>query len=128
MTSLITLPNEHFVVTVPEGITQFKLVNDASGKPFQALFGRGYPFPITELEGSYTIVALGSDISEEQAAKIVERDYFDGVGFQYANYQLGFRKWTFGKRFNSALESLRSLLPSKGISRDYLIVKKRNEI
>lgn len=74
--------------------------------------------------GAYEIICYTKYCTEEQAAQVVEKDYFDGIGYQYANYELE-RVWTFGKRKNTALESLSSLLKAKGlVGANYLLIRK----
>jgi hypothetical protein len=77
--------------------------------------------------GEWELIGLSDQISEGEAEKIVERDYFDGIGYQYANYGVK-RKWTFGNRYNSARNSLMSLLKSKGLNRAAIIKRKKQDI
>jgi len=72
-------------------------------------------------KANWQIISKASEITEEQAKGIVERDYFDGIGYQYANYNIE-RKWTFGLRKNTALESFHSLLKSKGMKPSETII------
>jgi hypothetical protein len=73
--------------------------------------------------GQYELIGKGDQINEEVAEKIVELDYFDGVGPMYANYGLK-HVWTFGKTFHTGKASLASWIRSIGYSVDRCVILK----
>jgi len=65
--------------------------------------------------GFYTFLFCTKEVTEQQAAGVVEMDYFDGRGYMYANYSIE-RKWSFGKTLHRPTESLRTLLLVHGLN------------
>lgn len=115
MTSLITLPNDHFAVTVESDAKSF-VINDTNLLIYEHSFDR-IGLGTDEFKqlppGSYTIVAPGSEISEQQAGEIVE--YWKGIGWRdYTSLM---------DELATALESFRSLLASHSLDKNVLIIK-----
>jgi hypothetical protein len=81
--------------------------------------------PITLPEGNWEILGRVNEITEQAWDKIVEIDYFDGVGPQFANYALK-HPWTFGKRFHSAKASGLSWCRANSIDlQDLILIDKQ---
>lgn len=131
MTSLITLPNEHFAVIVPEGTIKAS-IDDITNhlRPLVGSKSAGYMCPSLRLPpGSYTIVALGSDISEEQAALIVGRFNSSWGTSYYPEYPLekkqGSRRSKPG--YDKAIPSFHSLLAANNLSASTVVIIKQNK-
>lgn len=114
MTSLITLPNDHFAVTVPpDGCDKPAIINGVLGDNWAD--EEFLPF-FTLPPGSYTLVALGSDISEEQAGEIVDMQAWHN---SFHN-PLGKNK--------STIDALSSLLAVNNLEASTTLIIKRNKI
>lgn len=110
MTSLITLPNDHFAVTVPEGAKKFQV------SPTGWIVGYLTLIRPPEI-GSYTIVALGSEITEEQAGEIVPPLHTPPHGVA---------GWAGGST-QSSLNRLLSLLASLSLEASTTLIIKQNK-
>lgn len=134
--TLITLPNDHFAVTVPEGYVPIIVDNNPFiGNDAKVVcndtIGRRLGW-VAIGPGSYTLVALGSEISEEQAGEIVEW-YTDSDG-SVSDIDGLIEHWQTIKNYetgdedcDSFLESFRSLLASLSLSASTVVIIKQNK-
>lgn len=117
---ITTGKGEFLFVELPEDAEKVNIFDKADrnswtdthelGSPHLQYFRHGYwQFPITLPYSKYTYLCTSKGIGEEDAGKIVEKDYFDGIGYQYPRYSIK-RKWSFGMRFDKATESFENLL------------------
>src|SRR5690606_9241752 len=92
------------LVEVPEGATEFRITNIQVDTDLIYVKDGSARFIRTLPPGSYGQPILAGEMDGKMAEDIVEQDYFDGVGYQFANYDIE-RKWSFGMRFNNAAAS-----------------------
>jgi hypothetical protein len=117
------LPNNHYAIEVPEGARSFQIDNDMGQKVIwkEGEYGVSDEWIYEKLPpGSWEIISLASEISEEQIRGIVE-SYNDG-GLFCRDYAL--KSPVFGI---SAAASFRSLLTSLGLGKEYLIIVKNKK-
>jgi len=134
MTELI---NNHYAVEVPEGATEFGFINDSlacklpTSKPGRYHWLHEADEQMHKIGGEWEIVCTSKVATEEQAVKVIQWSewYFPVKHTRYIDYTRPYdtalkQKW--GDGFGTALESLNSLLTSKGcdVNKNYLIVKK----
>lgn len=124
------LPNNYFAVQVPEDATC--IIPNWGKRPRvqyqywtgESRRGKIKRFNIFLPPGSYTIVGLAKDLTEEQAGEIVE--WWDGTE-TYRSYtytpSAGETFWPY----STALESFRSLLSSLSLQPETTLIIKLNE-
>lgn len=135
--TLHNLRGEWWGVEVPEGSKWHQLVHISAGIEviqyyIQGEFIENKSHCINIPPGSWQIVCLSAECSEEIARQIVHSSewYFPEQHIRYVDYAHPFdryynkQRWSVG--FGTALESLSSLLRSKGLNeKTTLILKKQ---
>lgn len=115
----IILPNNHVAVTVPEGAHSFRI--DNSGYLLMQLPPHGEApsefYPDKWVPGSYTLVGMASEITEEQAGEIINKGKVYG-------YQSAVNSWTL---HHSASDALDALLRSVSLEPSNTIIIKQNK-
>jgi hypothetical protein len=110
------LSDKYFAVQIPEDAEDFRI-----GKSGTRLFWNSTVDGQLDYEsfppGSYSFVCTSTDITEEQAAGIVEKVDSDGRGLVFINYENGMYI------FSKAKSSFHSLLRSKSLGRVAIIKK-----
>lgn len=116
--TLILLRNDHFAVQCPPGTESVSQTHIFTGEdPIAFHDYDGAIISAFNPPGSYTIVGLASEITEEQAKRIVDTDDWKDDGF------IDYGKcWSMTKEL-TALESFRSLLTSLSLYKNLLIIK-----
>jgi len=127
MTELI---NNHWAYPMPD-VEGAEIRGEHPFRPYQLLSFYGEADAVQLPPGQWQIACTSKEATEEQAAGIVDRSqwYFPVKHTRYVDYAYPFdrefkQKW--GEGFGTAVESLRSLLTSKGcdLKKDYIILKK----
>lgn len=126
--SMIQLREQYWAVEVPEGATDFTIVDhkvcnviderDMKRIEWNDVNRPTRPFWIIPY-GTWQIVCTSKEVTEEQAAGLVE-EHRQRYNLRYKDYTRGYM-WR-----ETALLSLHSLLTSKGcdLNKTYLILKK----
>ena len=123
MTRIIDTPKA-LLVEVPEGSWGFEIINIDKTPRLVFIVPDGFVGQVTKgflPPGSYGQPILAGEMDGKMAEDIVEQDYFDGVGYQFANYDIE-RKWSFGMRLNNAAASFHSLLRSYSLNSNTTVV------
>lgn len=112
------LRENYWAVEVPDGAKNFRVGVDDGTPYFDYLLGT-ISYVIKLEPGTWEIVCTSKEATEEQAEQIVEEVRLRG-NIRYEDYTREFM-WQ-----ETAIESLRSLLTSKGcdLNNNYLILKK----
>lgn len=129
---MINLREQYWAYPLPETAEGAEIRGEHPGRTYQLLSFYGEADAIDLPPGTWQIVCTSKEVTEEQAASIVNSSqwHFPVKHTRYVDYAYPFdrefkQRWSEG--FGKATESLASLLASKGcdLNKTYLILKKQ---
>lgn len=116
--------NGHLFIEVPEGFFGYSIIDTTNGGKALKITDRVGDCVYRPLPpGSYTLVGLGSELTEEQWKEIIEDTWESGdfIGWSFRDYS------DKHSTFDTATESGLSLLKSKSLSPNTTVILKNND-